>query len=119
MEIVNQTTLRRDTTLLSLTHLAQLLPYAIGFGGLLVPFIIWLSAKNKVEDMDLHGRTIINFQLSLLLYIFISIPAILLVGLGLLGLLGVAVLGFVLPIINAVRAANGNPPSTFLTIPFI
>lgn len=84
-----------------------------------MPFIIWLSAKNKVEDMDFHGRTIINFQLSLLLYIFISIPAILLVGLGLLGLLGVAVLGFILPIVNAVRAANGNPPSTFLTIPFI
>jgi len=53
--------------------------------------------------MDEHGKSIINLQLSLLLYIVISIPAILLLGLGLLGLIGVGILGFVLPIVNAVK----------------
>ena len=64
------------------------------------------------------GKAAINLQLSLLLYIVISIPAILLLGLGILGLLLVAVLGFVLPIVNAVKASNGEAPSYFLTIPF-
>jgi len=119
MELVNRQVLRKDNALLSITHLTQLLSYFIGFGGFLVPLVIWLSAKNSVEGMDEHGRSIINFQLSMLLYAIISIPAILLFGLGILSLLGVVVLGFIMPIVNAVRAGNGEAPSYFLTIKFI
>ncbi len=119
MVVINQSTLRKDRSLLVITHLTQLLPYIIGFGGLIVPLIIWLSSKNSVEDMDEHGKAIINLQLSLLLYFILSIPAILLLGLGILTLIGVGILGFVLPIVNAVRAGNGESPSYFLTIPFI
>ncbi len=119
MEVINQNVLRKDNTLLSITHLSQLLHYVTGFGGFIVPLVIWLSSRRSVEGMDEHGKAAINLQLSLLLYIIISIPAILLVGLGLLGLFGVAVLGFVLPIVNAVRASNGESPSYFMTIPFL
>ena len=119
MEVVNQNVLRKDNSLLSIMHLTQLLYYVIGFGGFIVPLIIWLSSRKSVEGMNEHGKAAINLQLSLLLYIFISIPAILLLGLGILGLIGVAVLGFVLPIVNAVRASNGESPSNFLTIPFL
>ena len=117
MEIVNQNVLRKDNPLLSLMHLSQLLHYVTGFGGFVVPLVIWLSSRNHVEGMNEHGKAAINLQLSLLLYIVISIPAILLLGLGILGLLLVAVLGFVLPIVNAVKASNGESPSYFLTIP--
>ncbi len=119
MEVINQNVLRKDNGLLSIMHLSQLLPYVIGFGGFVVPLIIWLSSRKTVEGMNEHGKAAINLQLSLWLYIIISIPAILLLGLGLLGLLGVAILGFVLPIVNAVKASNGEPPSKFLTIPFL
>ena len=119
MEIIKENVLRKDNTLLSITHLTQLLHYVTGFGGFIVPLIIWLTSRRNVEGMDEHGKSIVNFQLSLLLYIIISIPAILLFGLGILGLIGVGILGFVLPIVNAVKAANGEPPSNFLTIPFV
>ncbi|RNC90262.1 MAG: DUF4870 domain-containing protein [Allomuricauda sp.] len=119
MELVNKTTLRKDNTLLAMTHLSQLLHYVIGFGGFLVPLIIWLTSRNNVEGMNEHGKSIINLQLSLLLYIILSIPAILLLGLGILTLIGVGILGFILPIVNAVKAANGEPPSYFLTIKFL
>lgn len=119
MELVNQTTLRQDRPLLTLTHLSQLLSYMIGFGSLIVPLIIWLSTRATVAGMDPHGKAIINLQLSLLLYIFVSIPLILLLGLGILTLIGTAVLGFVLPIVNAVRASNGEAPNYFMTIRFI
>ncbi|WP_297707806.1 DUF4870 domain-containing protein [uncultured Eudoraea sp.] len=119
MEVLNQTTLRTDRQLLVITHLTQLLNYVIGFGGLITPLILWLTSKNTVEDMDEHGKAIINLQLSLLLYIVLSIPAILLLGLGILTLIGTGILGFVLPIVNAVRASNGESPSYFMTIPFI
>lgn len=119
MEVVNQKALRTDNSLLAITHLTQLLHYVTGFGGFLVPLIIWLTSRKSVEGMDEHGKAIINLQLSLLLYIVLSIPAILLLGLGILTLIGVGIAGFVLPIVNAVRAANGEKPSYFLTIKFI
>ena len=119
MEIVNQNVMRKDTTLLSIAHLTQLLSYVIGFGSLIVPLIIWLSSKDKVEGMNEHGKAIINLQLSLILYIIICIPAILLLGLGILGLIATGILGFILPIVNAVKASNGEAPSYFLTIRFL
>jgi len=120
MELINnQVLLKENNTLLAVTHLSQLLYYVIGFGGFIVPLIIWLTSKNTIAGMDEHGKSIINFQLSMLLYIIISIPAILLLGLGILSLIGVGILGFVLPIVNAVKASNGEPPSYFMTIKFI
>ncbi len=119
MEVINHKAVRTDNTLLAVTHLTQLLGYVIGFGSLIVPLIIWLSSKDRVEGMNEHGKAIINFQISLILYIIISIPAILLLGLGILGLIGVAIIGFILPIVNAVKAANGESPSHFMTIRFI
>ena len=119
MEVINQSVMRTDRPLLVIAHLSQLLYYVIGFGGLITPLIIWLSTRNSVEDMNEHGKSIINFQLSLILYVIISIPAILLLGLGILGLIAVGVLGFVMPIVNAVRANNGESPSYFMTLRFI
>ncbi len=119
MEVISQNTLRVDRTTLVLTHLSQLLHYVIGFGGFIVPLIIWLSTRNSVEGMNEHGKAAVNLQLSLLLYIILSIPAILLLGLGILTLIGAGILGFVMPIVNAVRAGNGESPNYFMTIPFI
>jgi uncharacterized Tic20 family protein len=119
MELVSQSGLRIDRPLLTVTHLMQLLSYVTGFGGLLVPLVLWLTNKDKVQDMDEHGRAIVNFQLSLILYVVVSIPAILLLGLGIVTLICTGILGFVMPIVNAVRASNGESPSYFLTIPFI
>ncbi|MCT8341142.1 DUF4870 domain-containing protein [Luteirhabdus pelagi] len=119
MEVINHTQKRVDTQLLVITHLSQLLYYVTGFGGLIVPLILWLTQRDKVIDMDEHGKAVVNFQISLILYTIISIPAILLLGLGILMLIAVGILGFVLPIINAVKANNGEAPSYFMTIRFI
>ena len=120
MEIINQKSAKRtDTSLLAITHLTQLLHYVTGFGGFIAPLIIWLTSKDTVNGMNEHGKSIINFQLSLLIYIIISVPAILLFGLGLLGFVFVGIIGFIMPIVNAIRASNGESPSNFMTIRFI
>ncbi len=120
MEIINQdATLRTDNQLLALTHLSQLLNFFTGFGGLIVPLVVWLANKNGVAGMDEHGKAIINFQLSMILFGILSIPAILLLGLGILTLIFVGILSVVMPIVNAVRASNGESPSYIMTIRFI
>ena len=119
MELVSENGLRIDRPLLVITHLTQLLNYFTGFGGLIVPLILWLTSRDRVERMDEHGKAAVNMQLSLLLYVFLSLPAILLLGLGILTLIGTALLGLVVPIVNAVRTSNGEGPSYFMTIRFI
>jgi hypothetical protein len=119
MEVVNQSVMRRDRPLLAITQASQLLNYVTGCGGFIVPLILWLATRHSVEGMDEHGKSAVNLQLSLLLYIIISIPAIILLGLGILGLIGTAILGFVMPVVNAVRASNGESPNYFMTIRFL
>jgi len=110
---------RTDNQLLFITHLSQLLTYLTGFGGLIAPLIIWATQKESVDGMDEHGKSIINFQLSIIVYSILSIPLIFLFGLGLFifGLIGI--LAFVMPIINAIKASNGELPSYPLSLSFI
>lgn len=84
-----------------------------------MPLILWLASKDTVAGMNVHGKSIINFQLSMILFAILSIPAIFLLGLGILSLILIGILGFVLPVVNAVRASNGEPPHYFMTIRFI
>lgn len=119
MEVINHTAKRTDTQLLVITHLSQLLTYVTGFGGLIVPLILWLTQKEQVIGMNEHGKAIVNFQLTVLLISILSIPAILLFGLGILSLIFIGIVAFILPIVNAVKASNGEAPSHFCTIRFI
>ena len=111
--------MREDRQTLMLTHLSQLLDLVTGFGGFIVPLIIWITNKDKIYDMDEHGRSILNFQLSMFVYAIICIPLILLIGLGILGLIAIGILCLVFPIINAIKANNGELPHYPFSIEFI
>lgn len=111
--------MRKNNQLLVMTHLSQLLDVITGFGGFIVPLILWLTNKEKIYSMDIHGKSIINFQLSMLLYAIIAVPLILAFGLGILLLIGIGLLCFILPIINAVKASNGEDPNYPFSINFV
>lgn len=117
MEIITEK--REDRQLLMLTHLSQLLDYITGIGGLIVPLIIWATQKENVLEMDEHGKQIINFRISIFIYAILSIPLIFLFGLGFLVLAVVGIVAFVFPIINAIKASNGEPTSYPLSIVFL
>ncbi len=111
--------MREDRQTLMLTHLSQLLDLITGFGGLIVPLVIWQTKKDEIYDMDEHGKSIVNFQLSMFLYALICIPLIFLIGLGLLGLIAIGILCLVFPVINAIKVNNGEAPHYPLSIKFI
>jgi hypothetical protein len=110
---------RQDNQLLVITHLCQLLTCITGFGGLIVPLILWATQKDKVDGMDAHGKAIINFQISIIIYSILSIPLILLFGLGILVLIFIGILALVMPIVNAVKASNGELAKYPLSFKFI
>jgi uncharacterized Tic20 family protein len=110
---------RTDNQLLVITHLSQLLTFITGFGGLIVPLILWVTQKDRIEAMDVHGKAIINFQLSIIIYSILSIPLIFLFGLGILTLILIGIMAFVLPIINAIKASDGELPHYPLSFNFV
>ncbi|WP_298494785.1 DUF4870 domain-containing protein [uncultured Algibacter sp.] len=111
--------MRQDKQLLVITHLSQLITLVTGFGSLLLPLVLWLTQKEKVYQMDTHGKNIINFQLSLILWCIICVPLILFFGLGLLGFLVLGIVSFIFPIINAIKASRGETPIYPFTFNFI
>ena len=114
----HQISMRKDNQLLVITHLSQLLTCLTGFGGLIVPLILWATQKDNVDGMNSHGKAIINFHLSLIVYAIICIPLIfVIVGIFFLILLGL--LSIIFPIINAIKASNGESPSYPLTLNFV
>ena len=94
--------------LIVLMHLAQLLDLLTGVGGLIVPLVIWSVKKEEVYQLDRHGKQIINFQLSMILYSLITIPLVFLLGFGFLILIAVGLFCLVYPIVNALRASSGQ-----------
>ena len=110
---------RENKQLLVITHLSQLLDVITGFGGFLIPLILWLTQKETIVDMDKNGKAILNFRISMFLYFLISIPLVLLFGLGLLGFLVIGILSFIFPIVNAVRVSNGENPYYPMSIKFL
>ena len=111
--------MKTNKQLLVLTHLSQLLDFVTGIGGFIVPLIIWITKKDEVYDMDAHGKSILNFRISMFLYILICIPLILFFGLGLLGFFVIGILYFIFPIMNAIKASNNQEPSYPFSIIFI
>jgi uncharacterized Tic20 family protein len=114
----NQNIMRQDNQLLVLTHLSQLLTFITGFGGLIVPLVIWATQKETVYNMDEQGKKIVNFQLSMLVYSIICIPFVFVI-VGIFGLIGLCLLSFIFPIMNAIKVSHGESPKYPLSLNFI
>lgn len=111
--------MREDNQMLVMTHLSQLLDLVTGIGGFIVPLVLWLTQKDKVAGMDMHGKMILNFQISIFIYSIISIPLIILFGLGILMLIIIGLIALILPIMNAIKVSNGEMPYYPLSIEFL
>jgi len=93
-----------------LLHLSQLLNYAsasVPFLGLVAPIILWAIAKDKSLQVDQHGKNALNWQISYLIYFWVSaVLCFAIIGIPLLAV--VFILGIVFPIIGAVKANEGT-----------
>ena len=110
-------------------HLSQLLGLVVPFGGIAVPIVLWQINKDKMPALDAHGKMIVNWMLSSLVYGLIGfvLLAVFIFLMGLFSFFFVVVLGFValgimsivFPIIGAIKANNGELWEYPLTIKFL
>lgn len=66
------TTTDQERNMGMFTHLGTFLGYFFPFANIFVPLIIWQSNKES-NFIDTHGKAVMNFQLSLVLYHIVAI----------------------------------------------
>lgn len=101
-----------------LCHLSAFAGFFFPFGGIIGPLICWLSRKDESLWVDRNGKSSLNFQLSILLYVVLAIPlCIIIVGIPIVIFLGT--LKIICIIIGSVKASKGEEFKYPITIPFI
>ncbi len=93
-----------ENTYLMLMHVSQLLGLLIPLAGFVAPVLLWVINKDTNAKVDLHGKNILNFTISYLIYS--AVLAITIIGIPLLVVLGIVYLVFV--VLAAVKANNGE-----------
>lgn len=67
----NEEAIQRNWMLL--LHAIPFLGFIIPFGSILFPLFLWIHKSNDNKIYDTHGRAIVNFHSSILLYLLISL----------------------------------------------
>lgn len=99
-------------------HFSQLLGYMIPIIGLIAPIIIWQIKKSDYTVLDAHGKNVVNWIISELLYAAICLPLTLIfIGVPLLIIL--SFFSVIFPIIGGIKANNGVVWRYPLTLRFI
>ena len=88
-------------------HLAALSGFVIPFGNVIGPLVVWLMKKDTMPLVDQHGKEALNFQITVLIALFVcALLIIVVIGIFLMFIVGIGAL--VMTIIAAVKVANGQ-----------
>jgi uncharacterized protein len=99
-------------------HLSQLANLIVPFAGIVIPIVIWQTQNDKTPALDAHGKMVVNWIISSVIYAVASI-VLAFVLIGFLTLFAVAIMGIVFPIIGGIKANNGELWEYPLTIKFL
>ncbi len=99
-------------------HLSQLLNLIIPLAGVIVPIVIWQTKKDEMPALDAHGKMVVNWFISSLIYCVISF-VLTFVLIGILGFIAIGLMAVIFPIIGGIKANNGEFFEYPLTIKFL
>ncbi|WP_246074062.1 DUF4870 domain-containing protein [Hymenobacter jeollabukensis] len=103
MTYTTESEARQWATFLHLSLLAGLLLPGAGF---ILPIILWQLKKDELPGIDAHGKVVVNWLISALIYGAVGgLLVFVLIGFPLLAILGLVSLIF--PIIGAIKANEG------------
>lgn len=90
----------------SMMHISQFAGILIPFAGFILPIVMWISGKEDSEIVDQHGKVVINWMISLAIYLTIC-GILTIIGIGLIGLIALGILNVVFVIKGAIKANDG------------
>jgi len=107
-----------ENSYIALMHISQFAGVIIPGLGLIAPIILWVMNKENNVNVNIVGKNILNFMISMLIYIIVSsILIIVLIGIPMLVALGIMYVVFV--IIATIKANSGVTWKYPLTISFL
>lgn len=62
-----------DNTFLIWLHLSVMLGYVLPLGNIILPLILWLSNKNKINHVNEQGKNMLNFQILYSVIVYSSV----------------------------------------------
>jgi len=104
-----------EKSYLMLMHLSQFVGIIIPLAGFIVPVLMWIANKETNANVDLHGKNILNFMISFVIYA--AVLSITVIGIPLAVLVGLLYVVFV--VLASVKANNGEYWKYPFTIQFI
>jgi uncharacterized Tic20 family protein len=101
-----------------LCHLSAFAGFFFPFGAILGPMICWLSKRDESAWVNINGKSSMNFQLSILLYVVLSVPLCFII-IGFPVIFALLTLKVVCITIASIKASKGELFRYPMTIPFI
>ena len=96
-----------ERSYISLMHIAQFGGYLIPFLGFIAPIVMWHINKEQSAEIDRHGKNIINFIISWVIYYAVAfILTFIVIGIFVFIALGVMQIIFI--ILAAIKASKGE-----------
>lgn len=99
-------------------HFSLFAGYLLPLAGLLLPIILWQIKKDQYPFVDIHGKIVVNWIISLVIYAAIC-AVLLLVAIGIVGFALLGALTIIFPIIGGIKANQGEVWEYPLTIKFL
>lgn len=99
-------------------HLSGLAGFIIPFGNIIGPLVIWLIKKDEFPLVHDQGKEALNFQISMTIYILVSVILIF-VAIGILLLIALGLFSIIAMVIAAIQASEGKKFRYPLSIRFI
>lgn len=90
-----------------LCHLSALAGFIIPFGNVIGPLLVYSMKKDEYTFVADQGKESLNFQISMLIYLAISVVAIILL-VGIFFLIFIPLISLILTVVAAVRANDGE-----------
>ena len=100
------TSVKEEKQLAMFCHISTFIGWVFPFGNIIAPLIIWLIKKEEMPFVDDQGKEVLNFQISIILYVLISVVLIFIV-IGIPILILIMLFNAIATIIGAIKAADG------------
>jgi len=96
-----------EKTFIVFLHLSQYAGIILTGLGFILPLVMWLTNKDKSVLIDEHGKAVVNWMISLFIYLIISIILIFIL-VGIITTIALGIVALIYPVIGAIKAGNDS-----------
>ncbi len=99
-------------------HFSQFAGFVVPLAGFILPIVLWQVKKDELPEIDRHGKIVMNWIISEIIYAFICVLLVFFV-IGIPLLIALGIVGIVFPLVGGMKANNGVAWEYPLAIAFL